>query len=625
MHCRVGLRRGKLLTAAICLLLIGFVHSAFAGPGDPVPYRIEISHITDAQSGTIITIPIIKDSGSEQSRGFDFMIGFDTTLLTYNRLIPGEMYDIPGDYEWEFITGHLEQVPGCDDYCPSGLLGILSMADTDDGTHHPVEYYIDDGTVLFEIEFIITEHPAANCRFAPIRFFWTECPDNAIAYGPLEFIRMAVSDSVIDVGSLNIANPEASFPTYYGLPENCFDPEAPNNPERLIQFVNGGVDIQGTEPFTGRGDLNLNGTGYEQIDCLLFGDYFLYGLSVFTIDPDSQIAATDVIGDNIPLAVNDYAYLLRVTEDVLPAWPHCPPMTNESSSGLMWIIDTDTSLIIRSDFNLPAAVLHLSFYAPDMQSPGDYEIHTSPAIEHMDIVHTLRDDTLAILVSKLRQTPDGIPSATIDTGTVDLLEIQYGGESPLFASAEAAGYFAPQIILSVSAVPNYPPLFGDYPAQLENDSAGGFVHIFTAADPDNPPDQVYFTLLSGPGEIDSITGNWSYAPVCLDIGTTLTLEVCTYDIAHPCPQIDPAMHATVELIVTEPPPIPGDINADSIINLHDILGLLAYVYLDGPPPVPSSNVGDANRDGEINLSDILFLIEYVYFQGPEPGCQKSGP
>jgi hypothetical protein len=67
----------------------------------------------------------------------------------------------------------------------------------------------------------------------------------------------------------------------------------------------------------------------------------------------------------------------------------------------------------------------------------------------------------------------------------------------------------------------------------------------------------------------------------------------------------------------------GDASGDGLINLLDILYLIAYRYNTPPGPAPDPEIfADADGDGLINLIDILYLIDYLYSQppGPTPNC-----
>ena len=59
----------------------------------------------------------------------------------------------------------------------------------------------------------------------------------------------------------------------------------------------GGIDIVCADSIDDRGDINLNGVANEVADAVLLGNYFVYGLSVFTINIEGQIAASDVNAD----------------------------------------------------------------------------------------------------------------------------------------------------------------------------------------------------------------------------------------------------------------------------------------------------------------------------------------
>ncbi len=61
----------------------------------------------------------------------------------------------------------------------------------------------------------------------------------------------------------------------------------------------------------------------------------------------------------------------------------------------------------------------------------------------------------------------------------------------------------------------------------------------------------------------------------------------------------------------------GDLSGDTLIDLTDVLFLVAYLFEGGPPPNPPAS-GDVNGDCFIGFSDLLWLINYLYRGGPAP-------
>jgi subtilisin family serine protease len=59
----------------------------------------------------------------------------------------------------------------------------------------------------------------------------------------------------------------------------------------------------------------------------------------------------------------------------------------------------------------------------------------------------------------------------------------------------------------------------------------------------------------------------------------------------------------------------GDADGNRVVNAADLVYLLNYLFLDGPPPDPLS-AGDPNGDCVINVADIIYLSNYLYCGGP---------
>ena len=65
----------------------------------------------------------------------------------------------------------------------------------------------------------------------------------------------------------------------------------------------------------------------------------------------------------------------------------------------------------------------------------------------------------------------------------------------------------------------------------------------------------------------------------------------------------------------------GDASGDGLVNSADIVYLINYLFVGGPPPNPPAS-GDPTNDCNTNSADIVYLINYLYVGGPAPlkGC-----
>jgi len=81
---------------------------------------------------------------------------------------------------------------------------------------------------------------------------------------------------------------------------------------RCVDFYNGGIDIVCYNITDDRGDINLNGLAFEVADAVLFSNYFVYGISVFTVNAAGQIAASDINHDSQVLQLEDLVLLQRI-------------------------------------------------------------------------------------------------------------------------------------------------------------------------------------------------------------------------------------------------------------------------------------------------------------------------
>ncbi|UCD17987.1 MAG: T9SS type A sorting domain-containing protein, partial [Candidatus Zixiibacteriota bacterium] len=208
-------------------------------------------------------------------------------------------------------------------------------AEINNGASHPSCYSppVPDTLELAEMTFYVTNDQTFECQYVPIYFYWLDCGDNVIATasGDTTFLDRGIYDhegNIVWAEFNDIDYPEEDRIPFVGAPDSCLNDDfLKPGPVRNICFKGGGIKIACADSLDLRGDVNLNGLAYEIADATVFVNYFINGLSAFTVNDLGQIAATDVNADGIVLSVADLTYLIRViVGDALP-YPKPVPIT----------------------------------------------------------------------------------------------------------------------------------------------------------------------------------------------------------------------------------------------------------------------------------------------------------
>jgi hypothetical protein len=350
--------------------------------------------------GTHQIVPVKVNLGSELLRGFDILIAYDASALAFQAAIKGDLYAPPYgtcDPAWEYFNYRYGPDGNCGNACPSGMLRVVGIGETNNGPVSP-DFACLDALVkpftLFEMDFLVTNDRTFECQFVPIQFYWMDCGDNSLAYSPnsdpMEVVQ-GVSRYVISYdGVTHLEDPTTGFPTYTGVQDFCLlpDPQYPDKPVpiQFVDFCNGGIRIFCGDEIDDRGDVNMNGVAYEIADAVLFSNYFIYGLGVFTVGalaPAGQVAATDVNADGLTLSVADLVYLIRViVGDALP-YPKVSPV----NAGY-----TYTNGVLTVDSEMGAAFVVV-------------EGNVAPKLlaDNMDMIYAFDGANTRILVSKVEQ------------------------------------------------------------------------------------------------------------------------------------------------------------------------------------------------------------------------------
>ncbi len=290
-------------------------------------YQVDIPCVGD-QSGNFVfqgqhvVVPVNLEAQGGPIGGYDMLIGYDNSALSFQSATIGDDWG-PAGCGWEYFTYRYGADGNCSNACPSGLLRVVAVAETNNGPNHPSCFAAPTPSTLFNLDFLVTNDRTFECQVIPIRFFWLDCGDNALSTrsGDSLLIADAVYDGDVTLNppnGINILDGTVGYPTYQG-PQDGTCGSGSKTAYPAVSFSNGCVDIACADSIDARGDLNLNNVKYEIADAVLYSNYFVYGIGVFHINLQGQIAASDVNADGLSLSVADLVYLIRVVQgDALP-------------------------------------------------------------------------------------------------------------------------------------------------------------------------------------------------------------------------------------------------------------------------------------------------------------------
>ena len=294
--------------------------------------------------GTHQKLAVTVTQGTEKLGGFDFLIAYDASALVFTQAKAGPLYcPVPhwlpppvDTCNWEYFTYRFGPFGNCGNACPKGLLRVVGIAETNNGPVHPACFSLPVPFDLFYLDFLVTDDRTFECMYIPVRFFWMDCGDNVLSSKTGD--TLWVDSQIFDKG-LPMPDPpddiyreitnhyyEHGFPTYFGMQEHPCMLDTLKHPIRFINFYNGGLDIACAESLDARGDINLNGVANEIADAVLYSNYFIYGLGVFHINFDGQVAASDVNADGMVLSVGDLVYQIRIVVGDAQAYPKLAPV-----------------------------------------------------------------------------------------------------------------------------------------------------------------------------------------------------------------------------------------------------------------------------------------------------------
>jgi hypothetical protein len=421
------------------------------------PFRVEIADLITGEicdgvlPGHFVDVPItmtVATPGMEIG-GFDFLIMYDATALTFMEAVGGQLFaDAPEGCEWEYFTYRYGPFGNCGNACPSGMLRIVGMSTINDGNHAPVCYELDAPYVMATMKFLVTNNAAYECQHIDIKWFWIDCGDNTIS--SMTGDTLFVERKIFDRFGEELIKPDGIdwFPGYYGIPDDCLAEyeqyRGKYPPLRFIDFVHGGLKICCADDYDARGDINVNGLEYEIADAVMFTNYFIEGLGAFRDHVDASIAASDVNADGVTLSVADLVYLVRVI--IGDALPYPKPMPNSVMNIAAQMVDGQLVVNYDAAYNVGAALLEFDVNGTVGEPVANVD---------MDLKYGFDGSKLTVLVYN-------IGSKSIPAGKDMLLSIPIEGTANLM-NVEAADYSGAPMEVSTRNLPTAFDLAQNYP------------------------------------------------------------------------------------------------------------------------------------------------------------------
>ncbi|MCK4856713.1 MAG: T9SS type A sorting domain-containing protein, partial [candidate division Zixibacteria bacterium] len=400
---------------------------------------LEIEDTDCLNLGTYAHVDIMVDAVTEEMAGFDLLITYDATAFQFTTAEIGAAIDT-----WEYFTYRPGPFGNCGGPCPSGLLRLVSIADVNNGPNHPDPAQLQPHGVLVTMVFrITTDQTLAGYTFN-VDFFWIDCGDNGVSSvtGDTLFIDKLILNtdhSVLWDEYDEVNYPETQRLPHVGAPDECLIGDK-IKPRRCIVFVNGTICIIHPDSIDAVGDINLNGISHEIADAVLFTNYLLYGLSVFTVAPYAQLAATDINRDGMQATVGDLVYLIRIiTGDALPL-PKLAPFAQSATV-------TFDGNVVRTESDSRLGALLLTFNVDD-----DYLLTN---LTEMTLIDHAANGKLKVLVYD-------ISTNSIPAGMAEILRIEGNAE---LVSVQIADYYGNQMTnkLEDITIPDKHSLNQNYP------------------------------------------------------------------------------------------------------------------------------------------------------------------
>ncbi len=233
--------------------------------------------------------------------GFDILIAYDATILSFINATPGPLLT---DCGWEYFTYRFGAVGNCAGSAPTGLVRVVALAEDASLPGSPTCLIGQSGAgVLATLQFLVTNDYSYECESTPLQFYWCDCGDNAVASSQGD--TLLVADTVYwGTSSAEFYPVPAGLFTSAGLPDECIDEiQGTFEPIRAVNFREGLIEFACANFVPQCGDFNSDGS--QNISDAVYGVRYVFAGG----PPPLDVAGGDVNCDGFT-SIADIVYLV---------------------------------------------------------------------------------------------------------------------------------------------------------------------------------------------------------------------------------------------------------------------------------------------------------------------------
>ena len=352
--------------------------------------------------------------------GFGLNIKFAPDVMTLVDIIPGDAMESCG---WEYFSYRVDD---------DGIITVVGLAETNDGSNHPTCYLTGGESEFFVLKLYIPSSESAVGSGYLVEFYWSECTDNL--FTNLTGNTLFGSASVFSFSDVDITH-DQPLPTISGMPDACLESLNGGNVTALreVNFYNGIIEIYDEDEYNNRGDINMNAISYEVADYVIFTNYFLYGLSAFTTNPEQQTLNSDINDDGRYLETSDLVYLWRIIVGNAVPYPDISPAQTDTA----YFVQDIEQKTITMDYPDSLATVAFMFL-------GNIDINETD-VNGVPINYMQQNDTTRVLILD----PNGpSPDDVFGEGLI----FSYTGEGRLISSSCSSdpGAFVPSKVSRIN-------------------------------------------------------------------------------------------------------------------------------------------------------------------------------